>query len=95
MHTHDQSTSSEHVVAIGDCDEEYGGQVVDKHDHEILTSTQRDERIKRYLLLNNGKTVHSNTTGEVMTLYSLYRANNSITRMGNKPFGIIKAHYSN
>lgn len=36
VHTHDHSPSSEHVVGIGECDEDYGGQVVDKHDDEIL-----------------------------------------------------------
>lgn len=38
MQTHDQCASSYHIVAIGECDEHYGGQVVDKHDHEILPS---------------------------------------------------------
>lgn len=38
MQTHDQCASSYHVVGIGECDEQYGGQVVDKHDHEILPS---------------------------------------------------------
>lgn len=40
VHTHDQSASSKHVVGVGECDEQYGGQVVDKHDEEILSSVK-------------------------------------------------------
>lgn len=36
MQTHDQRPGSDHVVCVGEGDEQYGGQVMDQHDHKIL-----------------------------------------------------------
>lgn len=44
VQTHDHCASSYHVVSVGECDEQYGGQVVDEHDHEILPSVGGTER---------------------------------------------------
>lgn len=41
MHTHDHTASSYHVVTIGESDEKYGSQMVDKHNHEILPSEKQ------------------------------------------------------
>lgn len=48
MDTHDQTASSYHVVAIRERDEEYGGQVVDKHDDEILPTTKESKMTGTY-----------------------------------------------
>lgn len=48
MQTHNQRASSYHVVGIGESDEHYGGQVVDKHDHEILPSQKQRGGKKRH-----------------------------------------------
>lgn len=44
VQTHDHCASSYHVVSVGECDEQYGGQVVDEHDHEILPLEGGKER---------------------------------------------------
>lgn len=36
VQAHDQRSASDHVVGVGEGDEQYGGQVMDQHDHEIL-----------------------------------------------------------
>lgn len=36
VQAHDQRSASDHVVCVGEGDEQYGGQVMDQHDHEIL-----------------------------------------------------------
>lgn len=36
VQAHDQRSASDHVVRVGEGDEQYGGQVMDQHDHEIL-----------------------------------------------------------
>lgn len=36
VQAHDQRSASDHVVSVGEGDEQYGGQVMDQHDHEIL-----------------------------------------------------------
>lgn len=36
VQAHDQRSASDHVVRVGEDDEQYGGQVMDQHDHEIL-----------------------------------------------------------
>lgn len=48
MQAHDQRSASDHVVRVGEGDEQYGGQVVDQHDHEILVlEKERRETKKR------------------------------------------------
>lgn len=44
VQTHDHCASSYHVVSVGECDEQYGGQVVDEHDHEILQRGRERDR---------------------------------------------------
>lgn len=36
VHTHDQSARPQHVVGVGERDEDDGGQVVEQHDQKIL-----------------------------------------------------------
>lgn len=44
VQTHDHRARSDHVVRVGKRDEQYGGQVVDEHDHEILPSEGEGEK---------------------------------------------------
>lgn len=44
MDTHDHSAYSQHVVTVGEGDESYGGQVMDKHDEEILSEDKGKQR---------------------------------------------------
>lgn len=36
VQAHDQRSAPDHVVRVGEGDEQNGGQVMDQHDHEIL-----------------------------------------------------------
>lgn len=44
MDTHDQAADSQHVVGVGEADQAHSGQVMDKHDHEVLQLKRREER---------------------------------------------------
>lgn len=44
VQTHHHGASSYHVVGVGKRDEQYGGQVVDEHDHKILPPEGEGER---------------------------------------------------
>lgn len=47
VQAHDQRSASDHVVGVGEGDEQYGGQVMDQHDHEILELEKYRREIKR------------------------------------------------
>lgn len=44
MQRHDHSADPYHVVGIGKSDKQYGGQVVNKHDKEILSKEKTNTK---------------------------------------------------
>lgn len=44
MDTHDEATHSNHVVGVREADESHCGEVMDKHDQEVLKRSDKEDK---------------------------------------------------